>query len=84
MPSVKVDAGAQSTDPAIDGAMLAKNWTATNYHTPHDNMDQRLYFDSAAKSTALNFLIGYEVAQQSERPAWNAGAFFGTKFAQRH
>jgi hypothetical protein len=47
-------------------------------------MDHRCYFDAAAKSTALNFLIGYEVAQQSERPAWNAGAFFGTKFAQRH
>jgi len=38
----------------------------------------------ASKSTALNFLIGYEVAQQSERRAWNAGDFFGTKFAQKH
>jgi len=63
--------------------MLAKNWTATNYHTPNDNMDHRFYFDSAAKSTALNFLIGYEVAQQSERPAWNADDFFGTKFAHK-
>jgi Zn-dependent M28 family amino/carboxypeptidase len=83
VPSVKVDPGTQSTDPAIDGATLAKNWTATNYHTPNDNMDHRFYFDSAAKSTALNFLIGYEVAQQSERPAWNAGDFFGTKFAHK-
>ena len=47
-------------------------------------MDHRCYFDAAARSTALNVLIGYEVAQQSERPAWNAGDFFGTKFAQRH
>jgi hypothetical protein len=46
-------------------------------------MDHRFYFDPAAKSTALNFLIGYEVAQQSERPAWNAGDFFGTKFAHK-
>jgi Zn-dependent M28 family amino/carboxypeptidase len=83
VPSVKVDAGTQSTDPAIDGPTFAKNWTATNYHTPNDNMDHRLYFDSAAKSTALNFLIGYEVALQSERPAWNAGDFFGTKFAHK-
>ncbi|HXW91615.1 MAG TPA: M28 family metallopeptidase [Terriglobales bacterium] len=83
VPSVKVDGGTQSTDPTIDGATLAKNWTATNYHTPNDNMNQRFYFDAAAKSTALNFLIGYEVAQQSERPAWNAGDFFGTKFAHK-
>lgn len=83
VPSVKVNDGIQSTDPAIDGATLAKNWTATNYHTPNDNMSHHFYFDSAAKSTVLNFLIGYEVAQQSERPAWNAGDFFGTKFAHK-
>jgi Zn-dependent M28 family amino/carboxypeptidase len=83
VPSVKVDGGTQSADPAIDGATFAKNWTASNYHTPNDNMDHRFYFDSAAKSTALNFLIGYEVAEQSERPAWNAGDFFGTKFARK-
>jgi Zn-dependent M28 family amino/carboxypeptidase len=83
VPSVKVDGGTQSTDPAIDGAAFAKSWTATNYHTPNDNMDHKFYFDAAAKSTALNFLIGYEVAEQSERPAWNAGDFFGTKFARK-
>lgn len=83
VPSVKVDAGIQSTDPAIDGATLAKNWSATNYHTRNDNMDHCCYFDSAAKSTALNFLIGYEVAEQSERPACNAGDFFGTKLARK-
>jgi len=38
VPSVKVDGGTQSTDPTIDGATLAKNWTATNYHTANDNM----------------------------------------------
>jgi Zn-dependent M28 family amino/carboxypeptidase len=81
VPSVKVDGGVQSTDPAIDGLTLARTWTANNYHTPNDNMSQHFYFDAAAKSTALNFLIGYEVAQQSERPAWNVGDFFGTKFA---
>jgi Zn-dependent M28 family amino/carboxypeptidase len=83
VPSIKVDGGTQSADPAIDGATFAKNWTATNYHTPNDNMNHHFYFDSAAKSTALNFLIGYEVAEQSEAPAWNAGDFFGTKFAHK-
>jgi Zn-dependent M28 family amino/carboxypeptidase len=83
VPAVKVNPGSQSADPAIDGAALAKTWTATNYHTPNDNMNHRFYFDSAAKSTGLSFLIGYELAQQSERPAWNAGDFFGTMFAHK-
>jgi hypothetical protein len=83
VPSIKVDGGTQSADPAIDGLAFARNWTATNYHTPNDNMNHHYDFDAAAKSTALNFLIGYEVAQQAERPAWNPGDFFGTKFAQK-
>jgi hypothetical protein len=47
-------------------------------------MSQPFYFESAAKSTTLSFLIGYEVAQKAERPAWNAGDFFGTKFSRQH
>lgn len=83
VPSVKINPGSQSADPTIDGLALARAWTATNYHTPNDNMNHRFYFDAAAKSTALSFLIGFEVAEQSERPTWNAGDFFGTKFVHK-
>jgi hypothetical protein len=46
-------------------------------------MSQQFYFESAARSTAMSFLVGYEVAQQSERPTWNAGDFFGRKFSRK-
>ena len=39
-----------------------------------------LDFNAAAKSVRLNLAIGYEIAQQTERPQWNKGDFF-EKFA---
>lgn len=46
-------------------------------------MDQPFDFESAAKTTLLNFLVGYEIAQQLQRPAWNADDFFGSKFTRK-
>ena len=83
VPAVFMNPGLQSSDPKVDGAAVFQKWISTIYHTPRDNMSQQFYFDSAARSTGLSFLVGYEVAQQDERPAWNPGDFFGTKFAQK-
>jgi Zn-dependent M28 family amino/carboxypeptidase len=84
VPAVFMNPGLQSTDPKVDGAAVFHKWISSIYHTPKDNMSQKFYFESAARSAGLSFLVGYEVAQQSERPTWNGGDFFGTKFAQKH
>lgn len=84
VPAVFMNPGLQSTDPKIDGDAVFHQWISSIYHTPKDNMSQRFYWESAARSAGLSFLVGYEVAQQSKRPTWNAGDFFGTKFAQKH
>jgi Zn-dependent M28 family amino/carboxypeptidase len=81
VPAVFINPGLQSSDPKVDGVAVFKKWLTSIYHTPRDNMSQQFYFDSAARSTGLSFLVGYEVAQQAARPTWNAGDFFGTKFA---
>ncbi len=83
VPAVFINAGRQSADPNLDGNAIFLKWISSIYHTPKDNMSQTFYFDSAARSTALSFLVGYEVAQQAERPTWNAGDFFGTKFSKQ-
>ncbi len=74
--------GWKSADPKLKGEEVFKKWLVTAYHTPRDNMIQSFDFDSAAKGTRLNFLLGYEVAQQLQRPRWNIGDFFGVKFAR--
>jgi Zn-dependent M28 family amino/carboxypeptidase len=80
VPAVFINPGLQSADSSVDGAAVFQKWISSIYHTPKDNMSQQFYFESAAKSTRLSFLVGYEVAQQAERPTWNAEDFFGTKF----
>ena len=84
IPVVSINDGINSTDPKIDGLALEKKWLVTRYHTPLDNMEQPMDYDSGAKAAGLNFLVGYELAQQNQPPEWNQGDFFGTKFAQKH
>jgi hypothetical protein len=81
VPAVAIMEGFKSTDPKVNGEEILKKWLVTVYHTPKDNMNQPFNFESAAKSTQLNFLVGYEVAQQAQRPRWNAEDFFGLRFA---
>ena len=78
------DSRRKHADPKVDGAAVFHKWISIIYHTPKDNMSQQFYFDSTARSAGLSFLVGFEVAQQTERPTWNGGDFFGTKFAQKH
>lgn len=84
VPAVDITDGVKSTDPKINGLDVIKKWLVTRYHTPLDNMDQPIDFDSAAKGSVMNFLVGYEVAQHSGVPEWNKGDFFGTTFGPRH
>ena len=84
VPAVNVEDGVKSTDPKINGLEVIKKWLVTRYHTPLDNMDQPIDFDSTAKGAVMNFLVGYEVAQQERSPDWVKGDFFGTTFGPRH
>jgi Zn-dependent M28 family amino/carboxypeptidase len=84
VPAVEIIDGITSKDPTFNGLAPIKKWLVTRYHTPLDNMEQPLDFDSGARAAGLNFLVGYELAQQDHPAAWNPGDFFGTKFGPRH
>jgi Zn-dependent M28 family amino/carboxypeptidase len=84
VPAVDITDGVNATDPKINGLEVIKKWLVTRYHTPLDNIDQPIDFHSAAKGAVMNFLVGYQVAQQTVTPAWNRGDFFGTTFGPRH
>ena len=83
IPAVSLEDGIHSIDPKVDGLKVQKAWSETKYHTPLDNMDQVLDYDSGARAARVNFLVGYEVAQQDAVPGWNKGDFFGDEFAPR-
>lgn len=84
VPVVNISDGITSTDPKIDGLAVERKWLVTRYHTPLDNMEQPIDYESGVKAAGLNFLVGYELAQRDHPPVWNKGDFFGTKFAQTH
>jgi len=84
VPAVDVEDGVHSTDPKVNGMEVLKKWLVTRYHTPLDNMDQPIDFDSMAKGAVMNFLVGYRVAQGDGVPTWNKNDFFGTTFGPRH
>jgi hypothetical protein len=84
VPAVVFWDGGASTNPQINGVAAVKKYLTTNYHTPIDNMNQPLDYESGAKAAWFTFLVGYEIAQQDLPPTWNQGDFFGTKFGPRH
>jgi len=78
VPAVAIGEGFKTVDPKLDGKKISLEWEAKYYHTPKDDMNQpNLNFAAAAKCTRIDLAVGYEVAQQTERPHWNAGDFFG-------
>ncbi|MVM33134.1 M28 family peptidase [Spirosoma sp. HMF4905] len=82
IPALFIKSGSQTGNPNLDGTKLNLEWRATIYHTPQDDMNQPFDFNSAAKHAQLQFLVGYLTAQESQRPTWNKGDFFGTKFGK--
>ena len=82
VPSVFLVPGFTSTDPAIDGGALFNAHLKTHYHQPSDDLSRPIDWDSALRFARANVRIGYAVAEEDERPAWNDGDFFGDKFGQ--
>ncbi|GAB4022261.1 M28 family metallopeptidase [Spirosoma koreense] len=82
IPALFVKSGSETGNPNLNGTKLNLEWRATIYHTPQDDMNQPFDFSAAAKHAQLQFLIAYLTAQSDQRPIWNQGDFFGTKFGK--
>lgn len=84
IPAVFLGAGLNSSDPKIKPQEIITKWRQTVYHKPQDDMNQAFDFESGAKYARYAFLLGYLVAQRTERPAWNPGDFFGQHYGRRN
>jgi Zn-dependent M28 family amino/carboxypeptidase len=79
VPAVAPFMGMQS-DSGVDAPARFKEWLATRYHTPQDDIDQPMDLGAGAKQAQLEFLVGLEIANADERPRWKDGDFFGRTF----
>lgn len=81
VPSVFLISGFGSTDPAVNGSEVVGNFRRTRYHSPSDDLSSPVDWDSARKFVRVNVGIGLTAANADAPPSWNAGNFFGDKFA---
>jgi Peptidase family M28/PA domain len=83
IPALHVKYGLKTNDPSIDLHKKIDDWTAAHYHKPSDEFsDEAFNFDAGVTYVKLNFLIGWQVANNPNRPSWNKGDFFGQTFGQ--
>ncbi len=83
VPSLYIREGYEAKDPKIDAKKFTEQWIATRYHTPSDDMSQPMNLDAAVQFMQLHFLVGYDIANDPQRPRWNAGDFFGEMFGRK-
>jgi Zn-dependent M28 family amino/carboxypeptidase len=82
VPSVFPFPGLRS-DSGVDAPARFKEWLATRYHTPQDDVDQPMDLEAGARNAQLEFLVGLEIANADQRPAWKEGDFFQRTFGRQ-
>ncbi|HEX6640924.1 MAG TPA: M20/M25/M40 family metallo-hydrolase, partial [Thermoanaerobaculia bacterium] len=81
IPAITYKGGFLSADPAIDGEKLTRDWLRNIYHSAADESDQKLDYESGARWAHTNLDLVLAIANAKERPRWNDGDFFGTRFS---
>jgi len=71
------------SDSGVDAPARFKEWLATRYHTPQDDLGQPMDLESGARNAQLALLLGLEIANSDERPAWKKGDFFERTFGRK-
>ena len=80
VPALWALATPDAAQPGVDGPVLVREWMSRIYHTPKDDLNRALDFGAAVTMAQFNLLVGLQVAQDEDRPRWNAGDFFGDTF----
>jgi Zn-dependent M28 family amino/carboxypeptidase len=83
VPSIFLSEGEEAKDPNVDGKKISEQWIATRYHAPSDDMNQPMDLDASVQFMQIAFLLGYDVAQDPQRPQWKPGDFFGENFGHK-
>ena len=60
-----------------------KDFLATHYHKPNDDLNQPIDYQAGARFALVNYEIARELADAPVRPTWNKGDFFGNLFGKK-
>jgi Zn-dependent M28 family amino/carboxypeptidase len=78
IPSVFLFNGAKSGNGNQTGSEITLYWLRNIHHTPKDNMSQGIDWNAGVTFAKANFLVGYHVANQTDRPSMKGHYFFET------
>lgn len=81
IPSIYLDSGSSARDPGVAAMPLMQEFLQKNYHQPSDDVSLPIDYGTLAGLARVNIRILREVADTTQRPDWNAGDFFGIRFA---
>lgn len=83
IPAVYLVGGTISADGVRDPKMALRKFLSDHYHQPSDEATLPIAYGDALRLAKLNARIGQLVGDAAERPKWNAGDFFGQRFAPK-
>ena len=90
VPAVFLMTGFTSQDPKQKGGDIWGKFFAKHYHKPTDDVAGLtkdfgpIRYDAGALFADINFAIGEEIANSSERPYWLKDSFFGKLFGKEY
>ncbi len=84
IPAVMLAPGIVKGDGVPEDTVYLDKFLSSNYHKPSDDINQPFDLDAAARFSAVNYLIGVELANSPEKPKWLKDNFFGDTFAKDH
>jgi hypothetical protein len=68
------------TGHANGGAAAWRNYLGKFYHSPQDDLSQKIDWDSGARYALLNYRIARAMADAPQRPMWLKNDYFGDLF----
>ena len=80
VPAIFLTPGFTSTDPNIIAGRMVGEFLGKHYHQPSDDLSLPLDYAAGAVFSEVNYAIGRDIANSSERPRWHDGDFFGELF----
>lgn len=81
VPAVYLTGGMVAADPERDPKLALRKFLRDHYHQPSDEATLPIAWGDAVRMAKLNAKIGRSIGDAAERPRWNAGNFFGERFA---
>ncbi len=79
IPAIHIKYGYKYANPSYNLAQKVKVFRENHYHKPSDELNDSFVWSAGRTYTQVNFLVGYIIAQNKQKPSWVPGDYFEVK-----